>query len=127
MCKYIIIRKLRKILLAILAVLVVLVVSVFMLLQISAIQTWIAAKASQLIWEKAHVDVRVGRVGISRFSKAALEDVYIADLNGDTLIYAAEVNVSLLGISLDENAYRLRNAALRRAYVNLNVDITIIK
>ena len=125
LCKYIIIRKLRKILLAILAVLVVLVVSVFMLLQISAIQTWIAAKASQLIWEKAHVDVRVGRVGISRFSKAALEDVYIADLNGDTLIYAAEVNVSLLGISLDENAYRLRNAALRRAYVNLNVDTMV--
>ena len=94
-------------------------------IRLGSVQTWLAARASQLIWERAHIDVRVGRVGISGLAEVVLDDVHIADLSGDTLIHAAQARVSMLGISLSNNAYKLRRAHVHGAYVNLNMDTVL--
>ena len=102
-----------------------LVMAIALSLRLDSVQTWLTSQVSQLIWERAHIDVRVGRVGISGLADVVLNDVHIADLAGDTLIHAAEARVSMLGINLNNNAYRLRRAYVRGAYVNLNMDTVL--
>lgn len=82
----------------------------------------LASKASQIIKEQTNLDVSVGGVSFRPFAQLVLKDVFISDLNNDTLISAKSVNASIFGVNFSKGAIRLNKAYVQHAHVNLAVD-----
>ncbi|HSJ12482.1 MAG TPA: hypothetical protein VK916_07335, partial [Gillisia sp.] len=62
------------------------------------------------IRERSDVNLSVGRVSFSYFGKVKLNQVYVEDHHQDTLLYARELNTSLLSLrNLINNTPRLGN------------------
>jgi len=62
-----------------------------LLLQQPGIQTWTTKKATQYLSKKLDTRVEIGSVDIDFFKKVVLEEVYIEDLQKDTLLYARKL------------------------------------
>jgi hypothetical protein len=68
-------------------------------LSLPAVQTRLAGYVTGRINEQFGTDIQVDRLRISLISwDTALRDVYIGDYKGDTLIYARELNTSILSL-----------------------------
>ncbi len=81
--------------------LVLLVICVLgtVVLSLPAVQTRLASYVTERINTEFGTDIRIDRLRISLISwDTALRDVYIADYKGDTLIYARELNTSILSL-----------------------------
>ena len=63
----------------------------WLLFKIPAVQNWLAARATDYLSKEWNTVVHIGKVDIRLFDHAIFEDVYIEDLNRDTLIYAHEL------------------------------------
>lgn len=55
--------------------------------QTSSFQTWLAQEAATRISESIGAPVRIGKVKIDFFDRAQIEEFYVEDLHGDTLLY----------------------------------------
>lgn len=55
--------------------------------QTSTFQTWLAKEAATRISESIGAPVRIGKVKIDFFDRAKIEEFYVEDLHGDTLLY----------------------------------------
>ena len=69
------------------------------LFSIPGVQTFIAGRVTKNINEKNNVDISIGRIGFSYNGKIKLDDILIRDHHQDTLIYAQEVQTSVLSLS----------------------------
>ena len=88
-------------------------------IRIPAFQTWLTARAAQYLSSELGVRVSVGNVYILFFSKVQIEDLFIADQQGDTLLNAGRItaNVELFsprnrkiylsGIELDQATVKI--------------------
>jgi hypothetical protein len=76
-------------------VLVLLLITLYFVLQSAWVQNWLITKVSSYLSEELNTTVRVGHVDIAFFDKLALEQVYIQDLNGDTLLYAGQLTAGV--------------------------------
>ncbi|WP_449371685.1 translocation/assembly module TamB domain-containing protein [Antarcticibacterium arcticum] len=77
---------------------------------IPAVQTTVAKKLTNSIRERSDVNLSVGRVSFSYFGKVKLNRVYVEDHHQDTLLYARELNTSLLSLrNLINNTPNLGN------------------
>ena len=85
-------------------------------------QTILVDKVSTLIKSKTGINVSVGAVDFRLFNKVLLKNVFIEDLNKDTLIYAKKISVSLSNFKLNEGEYKLNKVAIDQAYVNFITD-----
>lgn len=63
----------------------------WLLFKIPAVQNWLAARATDILSKEWNTVVRIGKVNIQLFDHATFEEVYIEDLNQDTLLYAHEL------------------------------------
>jgi hypothetical protein len=63
---------------------------------------WVQNKAAQSLTEylsqEWKTDVRVGKVKLGLFNKIKLENFYLEDLKGDTLLYAGDLDVNHSGV-----------------------------
>ena len=66
---------------------------------IPGVQTFIASKVTNSINEKNKVDISIGRIGFSYNGRINVDDILIRDHHNDTLIYAQEVQTSVLSLS----------------------------
>ncbi|GAA0870987.1 translocation/assembly module TamB domain-containing protein [Gangjinia marincola] len=71
---------------------------IFIIFSIPAVQTGVARKLTKDLKTRTGVDITVDRVGISYLGEAELKGILIKDHHGDTLIYAKELNTSLLSL-----------------------------
>jgi hypothetical protein len=74
---------------------VLLLISLYFTLQSAPVQNWLIQKTAAYLSSELQTRVTVGRVDIAFFDHLSLEQVFIADHAGDTLIYAGQLTVGL--------------------------------
>ena len=96
----------------------------YFILQSSVVQNWLIGKITGYLSDELHTTVEIRRVDISFFDNLILEGFYVADLRGDTLLFAQSLKAglnsnifTLLGNRLEFNEISLTKARfnLRRA------------
>ena len=92
--------------------LVFLALVVIVLLLFPVVQTWIAGIVSKKLSDDLGITVRIERVEIRPFAMNRFHGVFIADLNGDTLIAVDELRIRGLRIDTKEQRIRVRRLEL---------------
>lgn len=106
-----------------------LLLSLYILLQFSFFQTWLGKKATNYLSEELHTKCSIGRIDIDFFNRVFLEDVYLEDTNGDTLLYGGMLDLWIADLSYKNRfvkfkELRLHNVdfSLKQSTDGLNVD-----
>lgn len=107
---------LRTSLLILLSIILLLVVVV----NLTPVQNFLAQKAVGYLEEKLHTKVALKHVRIDLLNAVALEGLYIADKQGDTLLYAGEAKLKITDWFFIRNNPVISYVGLKDAYVNLN-------
>lgn len=96
-------KKTLKFILSFFSILIILLVSVpivvSMLLQISVIQNFAVDQVTKLLSEKAKTTMSVSHIDIEFFNRVVIDDVFIADHRGDTMINIKKLKVDIKGIN----------------------------
>ena len=69
-----------------------LLVAAFFLLQTERVQQAVCGAATEALSRKVQADMRIGRVDYRFFNTLSLQDVYVADQQGDTLLYVGPLD-----------------------------------
>ncbi|MEW5845392.1 MAG: translocation/assembly module TamB domain-containing protein [Bacteroidota bacterium] len=96
----------------------------WLLLQSSQVQTYIIARTTEYLQHKTGVTITIKKIDIRPFASILFKDVYVADLNNDTLIYAKRITASIAQIDADAGFYRLGKARIDGAKFYLITDST---
>lgn len=99
--------------------LLVLLVIVFVLLLAPTVQTWIAHAISDHLSKAYGTTFRIERIEIRPFGENRLHGVFVADLNGDTLIATEELWLKYPAISLSGRRISLRSLQLEQGVFHL--------
>lgn len=75
--------------------LIFLIVAGWFLLQSPRFQNWAVQQTTTYLSKELNTDIKVERIDIDFFNKLVLEDFYVADQKGDTLLYSQELRTSL--------------------------------
>ncbi|MGD9976802.1 MAG: translocation/assembly module TamB domain-containing protein [Bacteroidales bacterium] len=94
----------------------------WLIIQSSQVQTRLVAKVTSILHSNTGIGISVGAVDFRPFNTVLLKDVFIADLNNDTLIHAKKISLSLLHVKPSEGSFRLNRVAIDRATINLISD-----
>ena len=88
------------------------VLVIIVLLLYPVVQTWIAGFLSNKLSRDLGITVRIERVEIRPFAMNRLHGVFIADLNGDTLLAVDELRIRGLRIDTEEQRIQVRRLEL---------------
>jgi len=102
-------------------VLVLLLIGLYFVLQSNWVQNWLISRITNYLSTELQATVQIGHVDIAFFDNLALEQVFIADLRGDTLLYAGQLSAGLKNniFSLFRNQLEFDEITLNQARVNL--------
>ncbi len=97
---------------------VLLFILVFLVIQVPAVQNKIVRYLTSLVSSKTHTKVEIRHVSISFPKSIVVEDLYMEDLNNDTLLFAgkAKVNIALYGLlssKIDISSLALDDATVK--------------
>lgn len=92
---------------------------VIVLIQVPAVQTYITKQVTQGFEEQWGTEVSVGSVNLKFFETATVEDIYLEDQAGDTLIYAEYLKADIGLFALFDQSVILNEIVLENAYINL--------
>lgn len=93
-----------------------------LLLQIGFVQNYAVGKLTDWLTERSGTPMSIGRVEIGFFNKARFDEVYVKDLEGDTLIYVDRLNTRIDGINFFTGDIALGSLSLKDGVVNLQKD-----
>ncbi len=96
-----------------------LLVLIIVLIQLPAVQTYITGQVTKSLEEQWGTRVNVGRVNLTFFETAVVEDIYIEDQAGDTLVYAQRLKADIGIFALLDKKIVIDEIALENAYINL--------
>lgn len=119
-----VIKKSIRILLVIIVVLATIPTSIWLVIQDSRVQTFLVAKATDILEEKLNTTVSIKSIDYRLFNRVLLRDVFIQDLNGDTLLDAKIITANLKRFSSLKRTLSLGKVFLDSAYINLVTDTT---
>lgn len=92
-----------------------------LLFQIPWVQTWTAKKLTKYLSEELKTTVAVGKVQLGLFNKVQLQDFYVEDLNGDTLLFAGNLEVNHSGVfNIFFSKFRIETLRLEDATVHIS-------
>ncbi|MEO6165894.1 MAG: hypothetical protein ABIO46_05950, partial [Chitinophagales bacterium] len=89
------ITRISKFFLWILLSVVLLLVGVIVALQIPAVQNFVTQKVIHFVSGKTHTEVRLGAINIAFPKSIVLKDLFLEDLNHDTLLYSHRLAVDI--------------------------------
>ena len=113
------IKKRYKIIVLILAIILLLLVSPIILLNIGKVQRFVVDKVTEALETKMDTKVEIGGVKLRLFNKLDLSDIYIADQQGDTLLFAEDLRVNIAIIPLFKREVELREGILEDVSVHI--------
>ncbi|MDR2843396.1 MAG: translocation/assembly module TamB [Candidatus Symbiothrix sp.] len=90
------------------------------LLKIPAIQQHTAQLVVHYLEEKTKTEIQIQAIEFQPFNKLILKNVYVADLTGDTLLYAKRFDAGFDLWPMFKNKYRIRSAHLNSFCFYLN-------
>ncbi len=113
-------RRLGKIFLYFLLGLLLLSLALVIAIRIPSVQNWAVGKATAMLSETLQTQVSIGGVYINFFKTANLEDIYVEDRQGDTLLFAHELKADIGIFNLFGSEIFLNSASLEGAVVDLH-------
>jgi hypothetical protein len=84
-----------------------------------SVQTYLTRTLADNLSEQTGARIEIGGVDIDFFSKLVLEDVYIGDLQSDTLLLTQRLVLDIAHFDWNNKAVDLKNATLEGATINL--------
>ena len=86
-------KRFLKIVRNVLLILLIVGVSGYFAIQHPAVQTWLTNRATAWLSSELNTTVSVGSVDIDLWARIVLNDVYVQDLHGDSLMFIASMHV----------------------------------
>jgi len=103
---------------------VIIIVSIFclvaVLIQIPSIQTKIVHYVTSYVGNKTHTKVEISHVSISFPKSVVIDDIYMEDLNKDTLLFAGKAKVNIALYDLLKSKITISSFDLEDATVKLH-------
>jgi hypothetical protein len=96
--------------------------SAFLLLQSSRIQTSVANRIMQIVSEKLNTRFTIRKIDISFLYRVRLNDVYLEDLSGDTMLYVQSMTAGIRYINPIRQEVSIGSINFEKAFVALAID-----
>ncbi|MBW6478368.1 MAG: translocation/assembly module TamB domain-containing protein [Bacteroidales bacterium] len=90
-----------------------------LLLQFSAVQTWITGKITSSLSRQTQTTIEIERVSIRFPKKLGLKGIYAEDQQGDTLVYAGSIFVDVGMMGLLRNKVNVNKLELENVTANM--------
>ena len=97
----------------------ILVILLAFLIRTSPVQTFLAQQTASYLSSELKAEVRIDKVDIYFFDRAALKGLYIEDQQGETLLKAQRILVNLDNIDLEKKSYKIAEAEIQKAYIHI--------
>ncbi len=91
-------------------------------IQSSQVQTILVSRVTTLIRNNTGISLKIGAVDFRPFNTVLLKNIYIEDLNNDTLIHAKTISVSIRSIQPQQGTFRLGKVRVDGATINFVTD-----
>jgi hypothetical protein len=117
-----IIKKITKLTVILLLMVIALQASAILLLQSSSIQTALANRFMKIVSEKLNTRFSISSIDISFLYRVRIKDVYLQDLNGDTLIYAESLTAGFRYINPIRREISIGSLNFNKASLALAID-----
>lgn len=85
------------------------------------VQSFLASQAAKFFSEQWNTKVSIGALSVTPFINAGVKDIYVEDLNKDTLLYASYVEANLFSIPKGKHIV-VRNVELDNAVCHLVIE-----
>jgi uncharacterized protein involved in outer membrane biogenesis len=115
-----ILKKTLKVILWVMIGYILLLLLIVGLIQIPAIQLKVARYATSYVSDKTHTKVELKKINIHFPKSIIIEDLYLEDLQKDTLLYAGQAKLSIAFKDLFNNKIHINSFSLKDAYLNIN-------
>lgn len=102
------------------AFLVLVAVIISLIFYNAAFQTFLAKKYLHHLSNELNTTISVAEVDVSFFSEVTLKQLYIEDLQGDTLVYINKATINLGLFSWENKMVNISNIKLVKPYFNLH-------
>ncbi len=100
-----------------------LIAAITIVLSSETAQTYVAEKVASHLSEKSGADITISKVFINLFKLSVdFKDIYVADLNHDTLLYAGSIEARLKSFGISQNYYHIAQAQVRNVVLNMIAD-----
>ena len=106
------------------AALILLLAAPVILLNINSVQNFVAQKVAQSLSETLQTEIKIGYVDFRGFNRLKINDLYIADLAGDTLLNAEKIEGKFSLLDLFKKRVIVRSVLLENAVIHLVTDTT---
>ncbi len=100
---------LGKVISATILLLIFLPLAASLLLSINAVQNRVVDWATRFASRKLGTTVHVGHIDVGPFDRVKIEDLYVEDLGGDTLLYVGKVHAFITRFGILTNGFTLRH------------------
>ena len=115
-------RRKRYFLLLILAIIVTIPLWLYLILLNSRVQTYLTNKLSGYLKKEFGLTMSVGQIYFTPINSLKLDNVYVEDLNGDTLLYINQLNANIKWLSLASSEVVLERVKINRVKFHLRSD-----
>lgn len=96
-----------------------LAISVRLLVRVPVVQTWLAQKVTGYLASELNTRIEVGFVDIRLFSSLVLKDLYVEDLQKDTLLFAPVLEAGISSFDWDKRKIVIRSIVLDHARIGV--------
>lgn len=105
----------------VLFVLIILLILLYFFLQLPSVQNWLVHKTTTYLSKELGTKVELRRIDYEFFDNIVLEDLFVQDLNGDTLLMAGKFKAGLAinFVSVFQNRLEFNEISLEHARLHL--------
>jgi len=93
-------------------------------LQNTKAQTYLAQLVASKLSENLHAKISIGDVSLTFINRIVIKNLYIEDLNGDTLLFSEKTKVTISSYSKSHNKLTISRIGIEDARINFVVDST---
>lgn len=113
------IKRVSSIVIKALLLLALILISLWTVLQIEAVQTFVAKKATNFLSDELNTKLEITSVKFKLLKTLQFDGIYLEDLEGDTLLSIRSLEVDLLSLSITDGNFNL-SAKIEEPIFNLH-------
>lgn len=122
-----IIKKIGKLITYLLLLAIILPAIALGLIQLPAVQDYAVSKTVTWLNNELGADIQYSKFRINSFNKFRIQDLYIADNNGDTLVYSSEavaITPAVFSFLINRNTVKpiIKRLEVKGADINMKID-----
>ena len=115
-------KRALKIFFWVVTTIILLLATPVILLNINSVQNFIAQKITKSLSETLQTEVKIGYVNLSGFNSLKINDLYLSDLLGDTLLFTQNIEGNFSLLKLLKNRLVVHSIVLENADIRLVTD-----